>query len=74
MWHELADRFLEESKPILLGEDLAAKASRQALLLHLLADSVTLLHPFMPFVTEEVWASLPGTDGLLMVAPWPIHE
>ncbi len=74
VWHELADRILEESKPILLGEDLAAKASRQALLLHLLADSVTLLHPFMPFVTEEVWASLPGTDGLLMVAPWPIHE
>lgn len=74
VWHELADRILEESKPILLGEDLAAKTSRQALLLHLLTDSVTLLHPFMPFITEEVWASLPGTDGLLMVAPWPIHE
>ena len=74
VWHELADRILEESKPILLGEDAAAKASRQALLLRLLTDSVTLLHPFMPFITEEVWASLPTTNGLLIVASWPTHE
>lgn len=74
VWHELADRILEESKPIFLGEDAVAKASRQALLLHLLTDSVTLLHPFMPFITEEVWASLPDADGLLMVAPWPTKD
>ncbi len=71
-WHTLADTILEESKPILLGDDAAAKSSRQALLLSLLTDTVTLLHPFMPFVTEEIYQSLPtkSTD-LLMVAPWP---
>ncbi|HEY0010723.1 MAG TPA: valine--tRNA ligase [Candidatus Paceibacterota bacterium] len=75
LYHYVWDRFaaviLEESKPLLQGDDIAAKASRQALLLSLLTDSLKLLHPFMPFVTEEVWGSVPGTDGLLMVAPWP---
>lgn len=71
VWHRFADGILEESKPILAGGDAAARASRQALLLTLLTDSVKLLHPFMPFVTEEIWASIPGTDDLLMVAPWP---
>ena len=70
-WHELADKILEESKPLLLGDDAAAKASRQALLLSLLTDTIKLLHPFMPFVTEEIWPSLPVAEGLLMVAPWP---
>lgn len=70
-WHELADTIIEESKPLLLGDDLQMKASRQALLLSLLSDTVKLLHPFMPFVTEEIWNSLPETKDLLIVAPWP---
>lgn len=74
VWHEFADRILEESKPILMGEDAAIKASRQVLLCKLLTDSVVLLHPFMPFITEEIWASLPHTNGLLMVASWPTHS
>lgn len=74
VWHEFADRILEESKPILMGEDATLKASRQALLLQLLTDSMALLHPFMPFITEEIWASLPHTKGLLMIAPWPTHS
>ena len=71
-WSELADNILEESKPLLLGDDLAAKSSRQALLLSLLADTTKALHPFMPFVTEEIWSSLPTSSGLLMVADWPV--
>ncbi len=73
-WHELADKILEESKPLLLGEDHAAQASRRALLLSLLTDTVKLLHPFMPFVTEEIWSSLPTSVGLVMVAPWPVKN
>lgn len=84
IWHELADVILEESKPILQGEDLpaqaggAAKQSRQWVLYELLTTSLKILHPFMPFVTEEIWQSLPTQTGLpkkdadiLMVAPWP---
>jgi valyl-tRNA synthetase len=71
-WHELADKILEESKPILAGNDAAAKASRQALLMTLFDRTLRLLHPFIPFVTEEIYQSLPTKDaGFLMVARWP---
>jgi valyl-tRNA synthetase len=72
VWHELADKILEESKPILQGDDQNARASRARLLLALLDRCLRLLHPFMPFVTEEIWQSMPTKDAaLLMVAPWP---
>lgn len=74
VWHELADKILEESKPILQGDDAGAKASRQTLLLSLLTDSLKVLHPFMPFVTEEIWSSLPHTEDMLIVAPWPRYN
>ena len=71
-WHELADKILEESKPVLAGTDEIAKHSRAALLLLLLTRTLKLLHPFMPFVTEEVYQSMPTKDAkFLMVARWP---
>ncbi|OGG48536.1 valine--tRNA ligase [Candidatus Kaiserbacteria bacterium RIFCSPLOWO2_12_FULL_52_8] len=71
-WHELADKILEESKPILSGSDAPAKASRQALLLTLFDRTLRLLHPFMPFVTEEIYQSMPTRDSeFLMIAKWP---
>ncbi|MHB8391881.1 MAG: class I tRNA ligase family protein [Acidobacteriaceae bacterium] len=71
-WHELADNILEESKPILAGPDEAVRASRARLLLVLLDRTLRLLHPFMPFVTEEIWQSMPTKDAeFLMVAQWP---
>lgn len=72
-WHELADKILEESKPILAGADPAARASRARLLLALLDRTLRLLHPFMPFITEEIWQSMPTKDSeFLMVAKWPL--
>ena len=71
-WHEFADKIIEESKPIFAGTDEAARASRAKLLLTLLDRTLRLLHPFMPFVTEEIWQSMPTKDAsLLMVAQWP---
>ncbi len=71
-WHEFADNILEESKPILAGTDAVAKTSRQALLIMLLDRILRMLHPFMPFVTEEIWQSMPTKDAdFLMVATWP---
>ena len=71
IWDRFAAEILEESKPLLKGTDAAAKLSRQILLLSLLSDSLKLLHPFMPFVTEEIWSSMPHTKDLLMVEEWP---
>jgi len=72
VWHELADVILESSKPILMGDDALAKKSRQATLRHLLETVLVCLHPFMPYVTEEIWQSMPQkrTD-FLMITPWP---
>jgi valyl-tRNA synthetase len=72
VWHELADIILEESKPILAGTDEHAKASRQQLLLTLLEKSLIVLHPFMPFITEEIWSMLPDKKELLIVESWPV--
>ncbi len=72
LWDAFASTLLEESKPILKGEDTAAKASRQVLLRDILLDSLKLLHPFMPFVTEEIWQSIGTPQNLLMVEHWPV--
>ena len=73
VWHELADKILEESKPILNGDDETLKAARQYVLLECLTASLKVLHPFMPFVTETVWQNLPQKKSeMLMVTKWPV--
>jgi valyl-tRNA synthetase len=67
-WSELCDWYLELAKPRLYSEDNAAVSS---VLLHALERVLVLLHPVMPFATEEIWSFLPGDRGLLAVAPWP---
>ncbi|MCA9363048.1 valine--tRNA ligase, partial [Candidatus Kaiserbacteria bacterium] len=59
VWHDLADVVLEESKPIISGDDTEAKNARQHVLKECLVTSLKILHPFMPFVTEAVWQNLP---------------
>jgi valyl-tRNA synthetase len=76
LWKRFADEIIEESKPILAGTDTARIASRQRVLETILRDSLKLLHPFMPFVTEAIWQKLPegmltGERKILMVASWP---
>ncbi|MHB0865403.1 MAG: valine--tRNA ligase [Minisyncoccota bacterium] len=75
VWHEFADKILEESKTIFQGEDTAACLSRKALILHTFDAFVRALHPFMPFVTEEIWQAMPTKNAaFLMVAPWPATD
>jgi valyl-tRNA synthetase len=74
VWHELADKILEESKSILASEDLEAKRARQFVLKECLTTSLKMLHPFMPFVTETIWQNMPNEmrdQNILMVAKWP---
>lgn len=71
-WHRLADEILEESKDILNGEKEADKISRAQFLQNTLKDILVILHPFMPFITEEIWSFLPEQDkDLLIVKSWP---
>ena len=70
IWHELADKILEESKSILNGDDMVARTSRVQFLLHTLRTVLKLIHPFMPYVTEEIWQEI-GNTQLLIVEEWP---
>jgi len=73
VWHELADKILEDSKHILSSGGPEAVYSRQFVLQEILTTSLRVLHPFIPFVTEAIWESVPkkGVSSLLMVEKWP---
>jgi len=71
-WHIFADNIIENSKDILSGTDATARLSRQKMLVEIWADTLTMLHPFMPFVTEELYGYLPIKNrDLLIVRKWP---
>ncbi len=75
IWHEFCDWYLELIKPQLY--DAAAPEARghcQGVLLKVLSAILRLLHPFMPFITEEVWQKLPGVSGSIMTAPYPQED
>ena len=70
-WGELCDWCLEIAKPALRGDDAQAKARAQDVLVYAFERTLRLLHPFMPFITEELWQALPHEGESVMVAPWP---
>jgi valyl-tRNA synthetase len=72
IWHEFCDWYLELIKPQLYDKENAATRSHcQSVLLQVLSAILRLLHPFTPFITEEIWQKLPGAQGSIMVAPYP---
>ena len=71
IWSELCDWYLELAKAPLYGEDEKAASATRATLKHVLTSTLKLLHPFMPFVTEEIYSYLPHTQGSIMVSSWP---
>jgi valyl-tRNA synthetase len=71
VWDEFCDWYLELIKPIVLGSDPAAKSETRQNLLYCLGELLALVHPLMPFVTEEIWSRIPGREGFLMVRPYP---
>lgn len=74
IWHTLADKIIEQSKDRLQSEDPATRGSAQAMLFAILTNSLRMLHPFMPFVTEKIWGDVLGENQLLMVEKWPTQE
>ncbi|HSX76395.1 MAG TPA: valine--tRNA ligase, partial [Shinella sp.] len=75
VWNQFCDWYLELLKPVFGGEDAAAKAESQACAAYVLEEIYKLLHPFMPFMTEELWAHTAGEgkarDSLVCHAEWP---
>jgi valyl-tRNA synthetase len=72
VWHEFCDWYLEAIKPALYGKKgELQKQATLSVLWYSLHDILVLLHPFMPFVTEEIWHKLPGTSGSIMRAAFP---
>jgi valyl-tRNA synthetase len=71
IWSEYCDWYIEMAKARLYGEDERAKAAARAVLLHVLEAVMKLMHPIMPFITEEVYLHLPGAKETVMTAAWP---
>ena len=71
IWSEFCDWYIEMAKPRLYGEDEKERQCARSVLLHVLKNTLKLLHPFMPFVTEEIYGFLPGELGYIMLSSWP---
>ena len=72
IWGEVCDWYIELAKPRLYNkEDAAQRATAQSVLCRVLGDAMKLLHPYMPFITEEIWQHLPHEGKSIMIAPWP---
>ena len=74
VWNEFCDWFVELSKPALQGDDLSAKQQVRGTLYTALETTLRLLHPIMPFVTEEIWQALPHEGDSLCIAPCPTAD
>src|SRR5690606_23736261 len=75
VWGTFCDWYVELAKPVLTGEDEAQKAETRATAAFVLDQILAMLHPFMPFVTEELWAETgkagPRREHVLMLSSWP---
>jgi valyl-tRNA synthetase len=78
VWNVYCDWYLELAKPVLMGEESDAKTETRAMVAWARDEILKLLHPFMPFITEELWAVTaeggPARAGLLALAPWPGND
>ena len=74
MWNDFCDWYIELTKPALYGEDEDKKKGALATLLYVLDNALRLLHPVIPFVTEEIYGYLPNTDGKIISAEYPRYN
>ena len=74
IWDDYCDWYIELTKTRLQGEDEDSKIRAQQVLCYVLTETLKLLHPFMPFITEEIWQALPHEGDYLMLQQWPEHR
>ena len=71
IWDVFCDWYIEICKSRLNGEDKKAKDTARSVLVYVFTNTLKLLHPFMPFITEEVWQSMPHSGESIMISEWP---
>ena len=74
IWDNYCDWYIELTKARLYSEDAASKETAQQVLVYVLDQILRLLHPFMPFITEEIWQAIPHEGDFLMKAQWPVYS
>ena len=74
IWNTFCDWYIELSKNRLSGTDEAKKKNVENVLAYVLINILKLLHPFMPYITEEIYQALPHEEGFLMMQSWPVYD
>lgn len=75
IWNQFCDWYIELVKPRLYGKETSiSKYTAQHVLHHVLSNTLKLLHPFMPFITEEIWQHLPHEGKTIMLSSWPVED
>ncbi len=74
VWDEYCDWYIEMVKSRLFGDDMDSKKMAENVLLYVLRNILKILHPFMPFITEEIWQHLPSNHEPLILATWPLYN
>ena len=74
IWDDFCDWYIEMAKLPLYGDDEEAKRMTRSVLAYVLDNTMRLLHPFMPFITEEIWQNLPHEGDSIVIAPWPVVD
>ncbi len=76
VWHELCDWYVEMIKPELGGDNAESKSAAISTLVHVVESALALLHPFMPFITEEIWQQLPSRSDVesLCIREYPVYN
>ena len=74
IWSDFCDWYIEIVKPVLYSDDVEEKTNTVKVLLYVLENILKLLHPFMPYITEEIWQALPNREAALIVSKWPEYK
>ncbi len=74
VWNDFCDWYIELTKPVLYGEDDEKRTYTVSVLVHVLKEMLKLLHPFIPFVTEEIYQNIPGVNSSIMIEEFPRYN
>ena len=74
IWSDFCDWYIEIVKPVLYSDNAEEKINTVKVLLYVLENILKLLHPFMPYITEEIWQALPNREDALIVSKWPEYK